>query len=62
MKPQSTIGGDRLPVTQLCANCHRFPRKFPHQYCPRCYEYLKPIVCAWARAQNPIPGEDIPQC
>lgn len=62
MKLQSTIGGDRLTDPRSCANCHRHPRLTTFRYCGRCYEYLKPLVRAWARKQNPIPGEDIPQC
>jgi hypothetical protein len=62
MKLQSAIGGDRLTDPRLCANCHRHPRLPTLQYCGRCYEYLKPLVRAWARRQNPIPGEDIPEC
>ena len=62
MKPQSTIGGDRLTDPRLCANCHRYPRLPTLRHCGRCYEYLKLKVRAWAREQNPIPGEDIPEC
>jgi hypothetical protein len=62
MKPQSTIGGDRLTDPRSCANCGRRPRLPTLQHCGRCYEYLKPLVRAWARKQNPIPGEDIPEC
>ena len=62
MKPQSTIGGDRLAGSRLCVNCGRFKRSSGYQYCRRCLEYFKPIVRAWARRQNPVPGEDIPQC
>jgi hypothetical protein len=62
MKLQSTIGGDRLQDPRLCVNCGSFRRLPSYRYCHRCLEYLKPIVRAWARRQNPVPGEDIPEC
>ncbi len=62
MKLQSTIGRDRLQDPRSCVNCNRFARLAGYRYCHRCLEYFKPIVRAWARQKNPVPGEDIPEC
>lgn len=61
-KPESAFGGDRLKDAQTCEHCKRFRRLPGCRYCNRCKEYLTPYIRAWARQQNPIPGEDIPEC
>ena len=62
MKPQSTLDVDQSPDPCMCVNCGRFARLPSYRYCHRCLEYFKPIVRAWARQKNPVPGEDIPEC
>lgn len=46
----------------LCMNCGRFVRLPTFKYCQVCYEYMRYRVRVWARQQNPIPGEDVPEC